>query len=90
MLFYRQGEYSQAVQYFQRALSLDETDTINRVWMAMAQYQLGNTNEAEDLFKHAREQWEMESDSHSDWAHQIAISLLLKEAEALIEPEKSK
>jgi hypothetical protein len=69
---------------------LDETDTINRVWMVMAQFQLGNTNEAEDLLKHAREQWGIETHSHLEWADQIAISLLLKEAETLIKPEKEK
>ena len=82
-LFYRQGDYSNAALYFERALAMNADNFLNLGRMAMAQHQLGKTSLAAEFLQRARAK-EAYSMKTFYWSF-LEIPLLLKEAEALIE-----
>ena len=88
VFYYRKGNYAQAIKYFEKAIELGGDYSTNLAWMAMGQFQLGDTAQAQSLLQRARGKQETEPDFGDNWAglnNQIIKPLTIKEAAALIE-----
>jgi serine/threonine protein kinase len=79
---YRQGHYGDAVIFAEKAR---ETQSISCPVLAMAQWQMGKTNEARLAVANAKEIESSDPYCNCNWEDHLPMRILLREAQALIE-----
>jgi len=96
-ILYRAGRFDEAVRHLgkltdarEQGKELPTSTSPAYTWffLAMAQYKLGNSDEAKSWLDKALERAEQEMQSEPAWNRRLTLQLLRKESESLIRPEE--